>query len=257
MSTYETVGKFLVITPAFSAADGLFAFTTLAQQQDGSVASFKARHDEASRRELEAALAPLQLSWLKLEHANRVARIPEELQDPESLKAQAQSIFADAVIIARPGYTAAFTTADCLPIIIASQGQQLIAGIHAGWRGIASGVISNCCAEFIHASGGLPPDTQVWIGPSIAAKDYEIDADTRRLLLKNPLLNTGQLSPARPGHYFADLRAMACTQLEAAGIKPEWISVQPVSTYAESRFHSARRDGDKSGRMATVIGILA
>jgi len=247
----ESVGEFSVVRAPFSRGPDnsqscFFAFTTLAQRTDGSRASFREGIDEQARRELEAALFPLSLTWLSLQHADRVfvgqrdgSRVP----------------CFDAAIVETAGCAIAFTTADCLPIVLVSKSQGLIAGIHAGWRGIAKEVIENCCKQFILSCGGsMPGDTQAWIGPSIGSADYEVDGLTKSELLAGPQVLIDHFSPTSPGHFLADLPAIARAKLDAAGIPAERIFAQQGSTLLDARFHSARRDGEPSGRMATVTG---
>jgi len=139
-----------------------------------------------------------------------------------------------------------------------SESAGIIAGIHAGWRGLAKGVIENCCEQFGSLNNGeLPLDTQAWIGPAIAAADYEIDSSTRDQLLASASVSIEHFSPTEPGHFLADLPAMARAKLVASGVAAERIFAQTSSTFTEGKYHSARRDGEASGRMATVAGILA
>ena len=237
-----------------TVADGILkprvvTFTTLAQRCDGTPASFMKEVEEKSRRELEAALAPLQLVWLTLEHGAHVV-------EPGAAGEQG-SVQADAAIVHTPGHAVAFTTADCLPVVMVSASHLIIAAIHAGWRGIASGIIENCCARFVAlCHGSMPADIQVWIGPAIAACDYEIDDATRTALSGSAHVDETHFTPTRHGHYLADLSAMVHAKLEAVGVGSSKISCYPKSTFSHPQLHSARRDGDTSGRMATVVGFL-
>ena len=261
--------------------DGFVAFTTLAERSSGGVASFREDSEEDARRELEVSLAPLKLTWLSLEHAGVVAQIPtnsfehephlrESFSDESRARGitadaglvdalevnRARRIKADAGLVGTPGHAFAFTTADCLPIVLVSKKHMLIAGIHAGWRGLAKDVIENCCQAFAARFGGtMPEDVQGWIGPAIAARDYEVDSSTRQTLLASPQVSVEHFSPTRLGHFLADLRAMAVAKLTAMGLPSESIAICPGSTFADTRYHSARRDGEASGRMATVVGI--
>ncbi|MCL2530221.1 MAG: polyphenol oxidase family protein [Coriobacteriia bacterium] len=240
---------FLVEKAAFSVAPShrFIAFTTLSECKDGSRASFAEGIEEQARRELEVALMPLGVTWLSLQHGADVILISDK-QSPVSV---------DAAIVDTPGFAVAFTTADCLPVVLVSESCGLIAGIHAGWRGVARGVIENCCAELATLNDGqMPLDTLAWIGPAIKAADYEVDATTREELLASASVSGEHFSPTKPGHFCADLPAMALAKLKAAGVAAERISVQPQSTFTETKYHSARRDGVTSGRMATVVGIL-
>jgi len=275
----DTLGNYLIAKPSYEDWEGFVAFAVLGQGPDGTRASFKAEDDEPSRRELEAMLTPLKLTWLSLEHGRTVARIPsfdEQLDTPPTFAALAStkagntsltstkaddtslaSQKADAAIVHAPGYAAAVTTADCIPVVIASAAFSRIAVIHAGWRGMAAGVIEECCLGFISSCGeALPKDTRAWIGPAIAGSDYEITDEVRAQLLASPHVCPGHFVPTRKGHCLADLPAMAHAKLVAAGIRPNNIAQHPESTFRNVRYHSARRDGEKAGRMAIVVGIL-
>ena len=279
----DSVGDFLVVRAPFTCGAGgdrsrFIAFTTLAQRVDGSVASFRMGTQEQARRELEAALEPLELTWLNLEHEAEVVLISTDMTkgagavvSPDKPASDwdgkpANSIRevelrsgknADAGIVCTPGCAVAFTTADCLPIVLVSESCNLIAGIHAGWRSIAKRVIENCCTRFIDCCGGsMPEDAKVWIGPTIQAADFEIDEITRTQLLASPSVSAGHFSPTSPGHFLADLSAMAIAKFGASGVLEEDIEIQLGSTFSDLRFHSARRDKNASGRMATVVGIV-
>jgi YfiH family protein len=258
MTAHDCIGEFLVVRAPFDStaavSEGSFvAFTTLTQRIDGSGASFKMEAEERARRELEAALSPLTFSWLTLEHGSRVVEIPFT---PGSTGV-GDAIAADAAVVSALGSAVAFTTADCLPVILASKSSGRIAGIHAGWRGIARGVLEESCLCFTALCGErMPKDAEAWVGPAIQAKDYEIDDDTRRQLLESPFVRADHFFPTQPRHFLADLPAMARAKLEAAGIAAERINVHAKSTFSDSRYHSARRDEKRSGRMATVVGML-
>ena len=278
----DRIGDFLMVQPPFDDWKGFLAFTILALRPDGTSVSFKAVVDEVSRRELEAALAPVRLTWLSLEHGNKVVEIaPRDAMFEEPSTSFASPVQpapanppipffpstspapsipfspkADAGVVCTPGYAVALTTADCVPIIVASAACRKISVIHAGWRGIAAGVIEACCSSFISCCGGtLPEDTKAWIGPAIAGSDYEVADETRSLLLQSPSVRPEHFVPTTIGHCLADLPAMAQAKLEATGISADGIFMYPASTISDTQFHSARRDGEAAGRMATVVGI--
>jgi copper oxidase (laccase) domain-containing protein len=184
-------------------------------------------------------------------------------------------VTGDAAIITAPGYAAALTTADCVPIILAGSKPTVptagdkppepIAGekppspiaavIHAGWRGLAAGIIEGT-AERLCRIGEVPPENiHAWIGPAIAREDYEVGDETHTALLQRLAVSERHFTQTRPGHWLADLPAMAESILSAQGVSPENIQRFEGSTFADQHLHSARRDGALSGRMATVVGI--
>jgi len=173
---------------------------------------------------------------------------------------------ADAALLATPGWAAAFTTADCLPIVLTAEVATpatgpLVVAVHAGWRSLAAGIIEVAVAALRAEPGYAHARLCCWVGPGIAATDYEISEEVRTLLLRR--LEQASVSdpeaffvPNRPGHWLADLPSSAAAILAAAGLKASDISICPLSTFSSPDLHSARRDGAASGRMATVAALL-
>jgi YfiH family protein len=162
---------------------------------------------------------------------------------------------ADAAWVIEPGTAAAFTTADCLPIILASERIHCAAAIHAGWRSLAAGIITSVANSEFSPQPGTLAGFKAWIGPAISAADYEVDTVTRRRFLDcDPALDE-YFQPTSLGHYLADLQGIATYGLLANGVAPGDIAVCSTSTYQTANLHSARRDGPTSGRMATVVGL--
>jgi YfiH family protein len=229
----------------------LLAFTTLRCDGAGRVYDYGAGDGAACsqrRAELQQALAPLRISWLTLEHATRCVEVP-----PAST-----ACVADAAIVVQAGYAAALTTADCLPITLACATPRPCAAlIHAGWRGLAAGIIEDTLANMANRHGCPPAKIQAHIGPGVQRQDYEVGLDTYQQLLASVNVSREHFSiqAEKPGHFLADLPAMAMAKLLAAGIPRAAISVHPTSTKADTQLHSVRRDGSSAGRMASVVAI--
>ena len=156
---------------------------------------------------------------------------------------------ADGSITRRPGQVCAILTADCLPILLASETGAGVAAAHAGWRGLAAGVI-----EATVRALALPPDSLLaWLGPAIGPAHFEIGAEVREELLRaDPQGEASFVRNAR-GRYMADLAALARRRLERTGITRIYGS--GVCTYAASEhYFSHRRDG-RTGRQATLIWL--
>jgi YfiH family protein len=161
---------------------------------------------------------------------------------------------ADAVFSREPGLPIGVTTADCVPILCASASGDLVAAIHAGWRGLAQGVV----ASSLDTLRRLDPDA-VWtaaIGPHIGVCCYEVDEpvlDALRHELGDPVLATSV--GTRPGHRRIDLGALTAHALERAGVTRARIGrLPPCCTRCDAqRFHSYRRDGAHAGRLVHHI----
>jgi hypothetical protein len=159
-------------------------------------------------------------------------------------------IEADAAWTDRAGQVAAIRTADCLPILIAATDATIdggcIAAVHAGWRGLAAGVIEATVVR-------LPVDPDrlaAWIGPRICAACYEVGADVRDALAGY----ADAFVPGRPDRWQADLPGIGRAQLRAAGIGS--VIDSGLCTAEHPKLCSARHDAD-AGRMVSAVWIGA
>jgi polyphenol oxidase len=159
---------------------------------------------------------------------------------------------ADAAVTSTPGRVLAVLTADCLPVLFCRRDGTRIGIAHAGWRGLAGGVLE---AAF-GALAAHPGDVLAWIGPGIGAAAYEVGADVRDACLASDPDAAACFAPGRPGRWQFDLAGLARWRLEALGLAGvhggRWCThSDPV------RFFSHRRDGagHPTGRMATLIWL--
>jgi YfiH family protein len=162
---------------------------------------------------------------------------------------------ADGIVSASPGVPVAVFTADCVPILLATSRGTAVAALHAGWRGLAAGVVGSGVAALLDLVGGAPPLVAV-IGPHVGACCYEVDG---------PVLDAlgGRFGPAlrdctratRAGHAALDLAALARAALVAGGLAPELVGALPgaCTRCDPERFHSYRRDGPAAGRLVHYI----
>ncbi len=198
----------------------------------------------ANRVLLERAFAlPSSPRWLHQVHGDRVLRLTSEVLDGEPQ--------ADAAFTSAPGVVLAILTADCLPVLVCADDGSEIAAIHAGWRGLATGVIDAC----VRRMATPPARLLAWLGPGIGAASYEVGVEVREALLRRDAAAEAAFSPTRLGHWRCDLYAMAHRRLSALGL--ERIFGGSCDTFADPRFYSYRRDGARSGRMASLIWIAA
>jgi hypothetical protein len=158
---------------------------------------------------------------------------------------------ADAIVTSRAGARIGVVTADCVPILVASEGGSRVAAVHAGWRGLAAGVIDAALAALAH-EGEAPGRLRAAIGPCIGACCYEIDAPVVAALAPafEPALSAA-LAPSGPGRHHLDLVALARHALTRGGLPPAAIGAfAGTCTRCETeRFHSYRRDGPRAGRL--------
>lgn len=161
---------------------------------------------------------------------------------------------ADAVWCDTPGLTVAVVTADCVPILVADREARVVAAVHAGWRGLADGVIGAALGEL--AARGTPGGAlAAVVGPHIGPCCYEVDEPVLGRLRARFGADLERAAEAtRPGHARIDLGALARADLARA------IDVSAIGTFAgactrcdAARFESHRRDGARAGRMVHWI----
>lgn len=199
----------------------------------------------ASNRRLLAQSAGLPRAprWLQQVHGTTVVDAATDQLPP-----------ADAVFASEPGAVCAILTADCLPVLFCDAAGQHVAAAHAGWRGLAAGVLENTVAALV-AAGAPRTGLMAWIGPAISAAAYEVGDEVRAAFLAaDPAAEAGFAANAR-GRWQLDLVAIARQRLAAAGVQQvfggHWC------THGDpTRFFSHRRDG-RSGRQATLIWLAA
>ena len=199
-----------------------------------------------NRRRLRAlARLPAEPVWLSQQHGSEVLDL-DGLRDAPGCDAPRA---ADASFTRRAGRVCAILTADCLPVLLASDSGAGVAAAHAGWRGLAAGVI-----EATVRGLALPPSSLLaWLGPGIGPGHFEIGAEVREALLRADPEAKEAFLPNAGGRYMADLAALARRRLERLGVVR--IYGGDACTYASpERYFSHRRDG-RTGRQATLIWL--
>ncbi len=183
--------------------------------------------------------------WLRQVHGTTVLRFDAP---PLSAGVEAEPA-ADAAVTSVPGVVLAILTADCLPAVFAARAGGEVAAAHAGWRGLADGMLENTLAAM------RTPASEViaWLGPAAGPAHYEIGADVREAFLAHSAAAGVAFTPTRPGHWRVDLYALARQRLQAAGMDPADIHGGDQCTIADpQRWFSHRRDR-RSGRIATLV----
>jgi polyphenol oxidase len=202
---------------------------------------------ENRRRLVAAAGLPAQPRWLAQVHGSRVVDLDAApwAQVPGPLGP------ADACFARQPRRVCAILTADCLPILLAADSGDLVAAAHAGWRGLAGGVIETLVRALPVPSARLT----AWLGPAVGVKHFEVGAEVRETLLRSDPGAAEAFTPNARGRFMADLGLLARRRLAASGI--DRIFGGDQCTFAEpDRYFSHRRDGT-TGRQATLIWLEA
>lgn len=200
----------------------------------------------ANRAALREVLAlPSEPVWLRQVHGTAVEVL--DLPGDPARDAHDDPV-ADAAYSDRPGLVCAVQTADCLPLLIASDDGGEVAAVHAGWRGLAGGVIEATLARFRAPAARL----RVWLGPAIAAASYEVGDEVRAAFLDHDAGAVEAFTPTRPGHWLCDLYGLARRRLQAAGVAR--VGGGGFDTYTDPRFYSHRL-ARPTGRFASLIWI--
>lgn len=190
----------------------------------------------ANRASVVTALGlPAEPLWLRQVHGTGVAEGPAGPDEP----------VADAAVARGPGQVLAILTADCLPVLFASADGQTIGAAHAGWRGLAAGVLENTVKAM--AAEGI----RAWMGPAIGGGSYEVGEEVREAFVSQDPGAAEAFRPTRPGHWLCDLYALARRRLAAAGVTE--VSGGGFDTLTDDRLYSYRRDGAQSGRFASLV----
>jgi polyphenol oxidase len=193
-----------------------------------------------NRARLRAALTlraePL---WLKQVHGVTVVDAAHAGTEPE----------ADGAFVTQPGAVCAVLTADCLPVLLCNRAGTKVAALHAGWRGLAGGVIE----AGVKALGAPGSDLLAWLGPAIGPEVFEVGPEVRTAFVQHDAQAASAFRAARDGKYLADIYLLARLRLQRLGVAA--VSGGGFCTVTErARFFSYRRDG-ATGRMAALIWL--
>ncbi|MGV8961184.1 MAG: peptidoglycan editing factor PgeF [Stenotrophomonas sp.] len=236
------------------------AFTTLRHGAGGSQAPFDsfnmgnryaadgddAQQVQRNRDELIAlAQLPSAPHWLRQVHGTGALRFATP---PQAQGVDTEPV-ADAAVTSVPGVVLAILTADCLPVVFAARDGSEVAAAHAGWRGLADGMLEVTLAAM------QTPAAEViaWLGPAAGPAHYEIGRDVYEAFLGHDPAAQAAFHATRPDHWRVDLYALARQRLQAAGMQAANIHGGTQCTIADRQKYFSHRRDRRSGRMATVV----
>jgi YfiH family protein len=193
-------------------------------------------------RALLQMLLPAQPMWLSQVHGATVVDAAEAWGAPE----------ADASVTTRRGVVCAVQTADCLPVLLSDTTGQVVGAAHAGWRGLAEGVLENTVVRMRNAGAG---EILAWLGPAIGPRQFEVGAEVLDAFVARDAATRTAFEPVpdSAGKYLADIYLLARLALTRAGVTRVF-GGDFCTVTDESRFYSYRRD-QVTGRMASLIWI--
>ena len=210
---------------------------------------------QANRAYLQQVLQlPQAPAWLQQVHGTTLLRLPQQCEGVAQ---------ADASVTNQAGCVCAVLTADCLPLLFCDRQGTTVAAAHAGWRGLAAGVIEATVAGLQVA----PQELLVWLGPAIGPAAFEVGEDVRQAFITHDAQAAAAFvenetvandvieshAAAESGRWFADIYALARLRLHGLGITQLYGG--GLCTYTDrQRFYSYRRD-HTTGRMASLIWL--
>lgn len=246
------------IVPDWPAPENVRAFSTM---RSGGVSAYPYHGGTLSEGGLNVALhvgddatcvrqnrallrryLPAEPFWLNQVHGSRVVEAGEAAGTPD----------ADASFSVKRRQVCLIQTADCLPVLFCDREGRAVAAAHAGWRGLAGGVLEATLDRMRQAGAG---EVMAWLGPAIGAACFEVGEDVRDAFVSRRAALDGCFHARlqQPGKYLADIYALARHILAGQGVG--MVSGGHFCTVSDAaRFYSYRRDG-VTGRMATCIWL--
>ena len=183
---------------------------------------------------------PLPLAYLRQVHGNRVVPAADCLGAPPE---------ADAAFDRSRRAACAVMTADCLPVLLCDRTGSVVAAAHAGWRGLAGGVLENTIA----AMQADPADLLAWLGPAIGPDAFEVGGDVLAAFTQADPAAEAAFEPIGSGKYLANIYLLATQTLRRAGVSQIY-GGRHCTVLERDRFFSYRRDG-QTGRMASAVWL--
>jgi YfiH family protein len=201
-----------------------------------------------NRRRWAEWMQPARPVWLHQVHGTVVVEAAQALRGGATPQ-------ADGCWTGEPGVACVVQVADCLPVLLAAANGRAVGAAHAGWRGLAAGVVERTAEAVARAAGCEPSDLACWLGPCIGPRQFEVGADVLRAFEAEERFFSPRPRPDGQARWLADLPGLARQRLQALGLQRvaggAWCTVENAS-----EFFSFRRDG-VTGRMAAAVWLSA
>jgi YfiH family protein len=229
--------KKLFIQPDWPAPAAVKAFTTLRASGIGDRHAPDHIIDYARLKSLLAL--PNEPVWLTQKHTTNVVAAP-----------QSERPIADASYTDKPEQVCAVLTADCLPVLMTDRNGTHVAAVHAGWRGLANGILE----QTLRALKLPAADILVWLGPAIGPQRFEVRKDVYDVFTENDEASKAAFTQFADQHWLADLYHLARIRLQKQGVQA--IFGGGFCTHSDQKnYFSYRRDGISTGRIVSLIWI--
>ena len=201
----------------------------------------------ANFENIKAAYPKFQFTRIKQTHGDQIFEAQSSNDD--------QQVSADAQFSKATNLGLCISTADCVPVLVYQKHGALIAGIHAGWRGVANEIIPKTILRLVEQGAELA-SLEIYIGPHIQQASFEVEHSVREQLLStlSPGVDRQQVyQDISAGKSLVDLNKIVLTQLSQKRITSGQIHNFPKDTFKDLKFHSHRRDKDRAGRQLSFI----
>jgi hypothetical protein len=196
-------------------------------------------------------------AWLEQIHGAGIVRAEDVLAQAH---AHGTPTRADASITDRPGTVCVVMVADCMPVLLCDEAGRAVGAAHAGWRGLAAGIVEQTAQRVAQLAGVEPGALHAYLGPSIGPDAFEVGPDVRDAFMsqvdgaqRDATANAFVGHPQNPGKYLADLPLLARLRLNALGVT-RIVGGDLCTVTQRERFYSYRRDRE-TGRMAALIWL--
>lgn len=203
---------------------------------------------ERNRERVQAALGIGPLRTPRQVHGDRIAVVGDGVAEPEA--------GCDGLLTRAPGRLVGVLGADCPGVLLVAPKQRTLAVVHAGWRGVAAGIVLRALERLAQQGSVAPAELLVGIGPGISAPRYEVSDEVASEICA--ALPDGArptvVQAGRAGHAHVDLQTAIRAQLVGAGVPGPAIETHPACTFDDERFFSHRRDHGVTGRHVLVAG---
>ncbi len=204
----------------------------------------------SNRARLAAWLGDVRVVYLDQVHGTEVADLDrwDGASTPQ----------ADAAVTATPGLAACVLVADCLPVLFAAPDGRAVGAAHAGWCGLAGGVLDHTLQALCRKADCKPAEVQAWLGPAIGPRAFEVGGEVRSAFVQQDSEASGAfVATAQPGKWLANLFQLARLRLQAAGMVLSQVQGGDVCTVSNpARYFAYRRDR-VTGRQAGLVWIAA
>jgi polyphenol oxidase len=214
-------------------------------------------HVEANRARLMRLTGRDEAAWLSQVHGSTVVSADDVLAAAQRGEPATE---ADASVTGRTGTVCVVMIADCMPVLLCDPQGRAVGAAHAGWRGLASGVVENTAQRVASLAGTDMSSLHAYLGPCIGPQTFEVGPDVRDAFMKavgdaqrDEVAGAFVTHPTNPGKFLADLPRLARFRLARIGIT-NVVGGDHCTVTERERFYSYRRDRE-TGRMAALIWL--